>query len=254
MAGRQGRHLRGLQVRHLAHLRDRRHHRWPELRDLSSSTSRRTRTDSSATTPARTRRPARTLYDKAVTCAGNTITFKLKKPFGDFNQAVTMPAFGAYRQDKDQGDKSNYAVFSDGPYMLQGTWTQNKGGTFVRNPSWDPKTDTDPQGLPGQDRLRRGLDDETIVQRLIADQGNDKFAVTDRPAPPALPGADQSAPQARRVRPTRDVAVRRLPGPELQAQGHEPTTRPAGLRDWPRTSAATSPPAVATHGRPDATR
>ena len=52
-----------------------------------------------------------------------------------------LPAFAPYRKDQDKGDKSNYAVFSSGPYKLQGTWTKDKGGTFVRNPNWDPKTD-----------------------------------------------------------------------------------------------------------------
>src|SRR6476661_8658962 len=55
------------------------------------------------------------LYDKAVSCSGQTITFHLSQPVNDFNQTVTFPAFGAFRQDKDQGAKSDYAIFSDGP-------------------------------------------------------------------------------------------------------------------------------------------
>jgi len=125
------------------------------------------------------------LYDKAVVCAGNTITFHLKKPVGDFNQTVTMPAFAAFRADQDKGDKSNFVPFSDGPYMLQGTWTQNKGGTFVRNPNWDAKTDTIRKAFPDKVVFTEGLTDEVIAQRLISDQGNDKFAVTDRRIPPA---------------------------------------------------------------------
>jgi peptide/nickel transport system substrate-binding protein len=124
-------------------------------------------------------------YDKAVVCDGKTITFNLKKPVGDFNYAVTMPAFAAYRADQDKGDKSNFSVFSDGPYMLQGAWTQNKGGTFVRNPNWDAKTDTLRKAYPDKIIFTEGLTDEVIAQRLITDAGNDKFAVTDRRVPPA---------------------------------------------------------------------
>ena len=58
-------------------------------------------------------------------------------PAGDRLAAL----FDPYRQDQDQGDKSNYAVFSDGPYKLEGKWNKNKGGTFVRNTKYDPKTD-----------------------------------------------------------------------------------------------------------------
>jgi peptide/nickel transport system substrate-binding protein len=137
------------------------------------------------------------LYDKAVTCEGKTITFNLKKPVGDFNYAVTMPAFAAYRADQDKGDKSNFSVFSDGPYMLQGTWTQNKGGTFVRNPNWDAKTDTLRKAYPNSVVFTEGLTDEVIAQRLISDQGNDKFAVSDRRVPPAYQAKASAVPKTR---------------------------------------------------------
>jgi peptide/nickel transport system substrate-binding protein len=123
------------------------------------------------------------LYDKAVTCAGNTITFKLKKPAGDFNMALVMTAFAAFRADKDQGDKSNYAIFSDGPYKLDGTWTANKGGTFVRNDQWDPKTDTIRKAMPDKIVWDESLTAETLFERLIANQGDDQNAITFDQAP-----------------------------------------------------------------------
>jgi peptide/nickel transport system substrate-binding protein len=124
-------------------------------------------------------------YDKAVSCEGNTITFHLKKTVADFNYATYLPVFGAYRADQDKGDKSNYTVFSDGPYQLEGTWTKDKGGTFVRNTNYDPKTDTLRKALPDKIVFTEGLTDEVVAQRLISDQGPDKFAVTDRRVPPA---------------------------------------------------------------------
>ena len=123
------------------------------------------------------------LYDKAVTCEGTTITFKMAKPAGDFNQATTMTAFGAFRADKDQGDKSNYAIFSNGPYKLDGTWTANKGGTFVRNENWDPKTDTIRKALPDKITWDESLTQETLYERLIANQGDDQNAITFDQAP-----------------------------------------------------------------------
>ena len=105
---------------------------------------------------------------------------------GDFNYALYLPSFAPYRVDQDKGDKSNYAIFSSGPYMLQGVWTKNKGGTFVRNPQWDAKTDTVRKANPDQIVFTEGLTDEVIAQRLISDQGNDKFAVSDRRVPPAF--------------------------------------------------------------------
>ena len=126
------------------------------------------------------------LYDKAVSCAGQTITFKMKKPWADFNQATTFPAFTAFKKSQDKGDKSNYETFSDGPYMLKAPWESNKGGTFVRNPNWDPKTDTLRKANPDSIVYQEGIPSETVVSRIMADAGNDKFAVTDVTAPPAL--------------------------------------------------------------------
>ena len=126
-------------------------------------------------------------YNKAVTCTGQTITFNLKKSVPDFNFATTLPAFAPFEKSVDKGDKSNFAINSDGPYMLQGTWQSGKGGTLVRNPKYDPKTD-DPtirRALPDKFTFIEGLQTETVFDRLLADSGQDQTLVTDRVAPPA---------------------------------------------------------------------
>lgn len=123
------------------------------------------------------------LYDKAVTVSGKTVTFKLKTPVMDFNNTVTMTAFAPFRADKDLGDKSNYDIFSTGPYKLEGTWTAEKGGTFVRNESWDQATDTVRKAYPDKIVWDESLKAETMYERLIADQGNDQTAITFDQAP-----------------------------------------------------------------------
>ena len=46
-------------------------------------------------------------FDKAVTCDGNTITYRFKKPWPDFPLAIAaLRAFDPYRADQDKGDKS----------------------------------------------------------------------------------------------------------------------------------------------------
>jgi peptide/nickel transport system substrate-binding protein len=126
------------------------------------------------------------LFDKAVTCEGKTITFKLSKPVGDFNYTVTMPAFAPYKASLDKGEKSKFAVFSSGPYKIEGPWTEGAGGTFVRNPNWSAHVDTIRKALPDKIVFSEGLSDELIAQRLISNQANDRFAVSDRNIPPAL--------------------------------------------------------------------
>jgi peptide/nickel transport system substrate-binding protein len=126
------------------------------------------------------------LFDKAVTCEGSTITFHLASPGNDFNMAATMTAFGAFRADKDNGDKSNFEIFSDGPYKLDGAWTVNKGATFVRNDQWDATTDSVRKAYPDKIVWDESLNGnmETLYQRLIANQGDDQNAITFDQAPP----------------------------------------------------------------------
>ncbi len=92
---------------------------------------------------------------------------------------------GPFRKDQDQGEKSNYQIFSDGPYKLQGKWNVTSGGTFVRNKEWDPSTDKIRKALPDEFQFVQGLTNEVINDRLISDSGKDQTAITDRVIPPA---------------------------------------------------------------------
>jgi peptide/nickel transport system substrate-binding protein len=126
------------------------------------------------------------LFDKAVTCDGNTITYRFNKPWPDFPLAIAgLHMMDPYRQDKDNGDKSNYQIFSSGPYRLDGTWIKNKGGTLVRNENYDPSTDSADirKALPDTIEFQIGLTPENQYDRLIAD--TDPNAITGTSVPPA---------------------------------------------------------------------
>ena len=125
-------------------------------------------------------------FDKAVTCSGQTITYKFKKPWPDFPLAIAaLHMMDPYRADQDKGDKSNYTIFSNGPYKLDGAWDENTGGTFVRNTNYDPATDSTElrKALPDKIVFEVTSTTETIADRLIADSGKDAQAVTDRSVP-----------------------------------------------------------------------
>lgn len=125
-------------------------------------------------------------FDKAVSCSGNTITYKFNKPFPDFPLALaSLREFDPYRKDQDQAGKSNLSVFSDGPYMLQGNWQTGQGGTFVRNPKYDPKTDGNRKALPAQIVFKENMQPGTAAQLLIADSGANQGAVEMMNVPPA---------------------------------------------------------------------
>jgi len=126
-------------------------------------------------------------FDKAITCDGSTITYNFKKPWADFPLAIaSLHMMDPYRQDKDQGEKSNYVIFSNGPYKLEGgTWDKNKGGTLIRNDNYDPSTDSTKvrQALPEKITFDIGKTAEQITDQLIADSGADKAAVTEARIP-----------------------------------------------------------------------
>jgi peptide/nickel transport system substrate-binding protein len=126
------------------------------------------------------------LFDKAVVCDGSTITYHFKKPWPDFPLAVAaLHAFAPYRADQDKGDKSDLSIFSDGPYKLDGEWNEDTGGTFVRNDQWDGTEDTNRQANPDSFVFEIGLEPEVIIDRLIADQGDDANAISTRNVTPA---------------------------------------------------------------------
>jgi peptide/nickel transport system substrate-binding protein len=125
-------------------------------------------------------------FDKAVTCDGNTITYRFKKPWPDFPLAIAaLRSFDPYRADQDKGDKSDLAVFSDGPYMLDGEWNEDTGGTFVRNPEWDGTEDTNRDANPDSFVFQIGIEAEVVIDRLIANQGDDANAISTRNVTPA---------------------------------------------------------------------
>jgi len=187
-------------------------------------------------------------FDKAVTCSGQAITFKLRKPVPDFNQLVALPAFGPVRADKDQGATSTTEIFSNGPYMLQGVWAPGNGATFVRNPHWDRTSDPVRQAHPSRIDFEEGIPVESAVSRIMTTAGLDSFAVTADSAPPALQNDIMFTPSIKASRPIparrswtiscRTSAGRRWPTSKSARRSPSPPTG----RHTSRPLAETSPP------------
>ncbi|WP_182376553.1 ABC transporter substrate-binding protein [Nocardioides sp. WS12] len=120
-------------------------------------------------------------FDKAVTCDGKTITYNFKKAWPDFPLAIAaLHMLDPYRADLDKGEGSNFEIFSNGPYMLEGKWDENKGGTLVRNPEYDASTDSpeNRQANPEKIIFDIGKTPETINDLLIQDNAEVQAAVT----------------------------------------------------------------------------
>jgi peptide/nickel transport system substrate-binding protein len=136
-------------------------------------------------------------FDKAITCEGNKLTYKFNKPWPDFPLAIaSLHMMDPYRKDKDQGNKSNYQIFSNGPYKLEGgQWKKESGGTFVRNDEYDPASDSTEirKALPDKIVFKVGQTSEQITDLLVADSGPNKGAVTQQSIPSSKFSSVQSA-------------------------------------------------------------
>jgi peptide/nickel transport system substrate-binding protein len=120
------------------------------------------------------------LFDKAVTCDGNTITFNLNKPVADFNYTVTLgfsPVPKAADTGETYGTVAPFAV-SSGPYKVESYTTGNGGKLImVRNDAWDPASDPYRKAYPDKWEIDFGIDAKVLDQRLIASAGNDNTAI-----------------------------------------------------------------------------
>jgi len=120
------------------------------------------------------------LFDKAVTCDGNTITFNLNAPHPDFNFTTTL-GFSPVPKDADTGETygtvAPFAV-SSGPYKIDSYTTGNGGKMLLsRNDKWDQASDPYRTAYPDNWEIDFGIDPKVIDQRLMASSGNDAFAL-----------------------------------------------------------------------------
>ena len=109
------------------------------------------------------------LFDKAVTCSGNTITFNLNRSFADFNYALTYPAGAPVKQSKDTGDKYDLRPFASGPYKIK-KYKIGDEMVLVRNSKWNRSSDTFRTPYPDDIVVRFGLAEDVRDQITLEDQ------------------------------------------------------------------------------------
>jgi peptide/nickel transport system substrate-binding protein len=117
------------------------------------------------------------LFDEAVVCDGNTITFHLNKPIPDFNYTVTL-GFSAVPEDADTGAEYADAPLSNGPYQIE-SYEKGVGGSLVlvRNPNWDQASDPFRKAYPDTWEVQFGLANKVIDERIMQSAGDDQFAI-----------------------------------------------------------------------------
>ncbi|ELS56611.1 putative ABC transporter solute-binding protein [Streptomyces viridochromogenes Tue57] len=99
----------------------------------------------------------------------NTIVFKLKQPFADFDYLATFSQTAPVPQSKDTGAKYVQNIVSSGPYQFQ-SYEEGRGATLVRNKNWDPKTDPIRKALPDKITVKFKVNPVTVDNDLLSDK------------------------------------------------------------------------------------
>ncbi|ALG05750.1 ABC transporter substrate-binding protein [Kibdelosporangium phytohabitans] len=96
-----------------------------------------------------------------------TIVFKLKKPFADFDYFAGMPATMPVPKAKDDGTKYKEHVVSTGPYKFEKV-ELGKSFTLVRNTNWDQATDPNRKALPDKITMQLNVNADDLDNRLMS--------------------------------------------------------------------------------------
>ncbi|MEU8943654.1 ABC transporter substrate-binding protein [Streptomyces goshikiensis] len=116
--------------------------------------------------------------DSIVVPDEKTITFKLRKPEGEFPFLATQTQFAPVPKAKDTGVTYEEHPVSSGPYKVVKNEGDGEHLTLERNEHWDPKTDEERKAYPDKIDVRSGLDAAVINQRLSTSSGADAAAIT----------------------------------------------------------------------------
>jgi len=95
-----------------------------------------------------------------------TIVFKLKEPFSDLPYLLAMPGSGPVPKALDTGERYASKPVSSGPYKFQSLQIGKKA-VLVRNPNWDPATDSNRKALPDEIDLTLKLASDEIDNQLL---------------------------------------------------------------------------------------
>jgi len=126
------------------------------------------------------------VFDEHFFADGQKVTYKFDNPWGDFPSAAAgLFTTDPYQESFDDGS-TLWEINSNGPYMMEeDEFDAATGATFVRNPEYDPATDSTDlrEALPDQFNFELVSDSDVLFQRLVADAGEDKAAFSDANIP-----------------------------------------------------------------------
>ncbi|WP_250290689.1 ABC transporter substrate-binding protein [Frankia sp. CiP1_Cm_nod1] len=100
-----------------------------------------------------------------------TITFRLNRPFADWNLLMASPVSTPVPRAHDTGAGYGSRPVASGPYKIE-NYRPGESLTLVRNPEWDRQTDPNRPAHPDRVVERMGLAAADIDSRILTDQAD----------------------------------------------------------------------------------
>jgi peptide/nickel transport system substrate-binding protein len=100
-----------------------------------------------------------------------TITFRLNRPFADWNLVMAAPVSTPVPRAHDTAAEYGARPVASGPYRIE-QYRPGESITLVRNPRWSPQTDPNRSAYPDRIVERMGLAPADIDNRILTDQAD----------------------------------------------------------------------------------
>ncbi|WP_242605754.1 ABC transporter substrate-binding protein [Frankia sp. Cppng1_Ct_nod] len=101
----------------------------------------------------------------------HTITFRLNRPFADWNLVMASPVSTPVPRLRDTGARYESRPVASGPYRIE-SHHPGESITLVRNPQWNAQTDPNRPARPDRVEERMGLAPSDIDNRILTDQAD----------------------------------------------------------------------------------
>ncbi|WP_206318307.1 ABC transporter substrate-binding protein [Actinacidiphila epipremni] len=106
-----------------------------------------------------------------------TIVFHFPKPQTDTPYLFAMPGYSVVDSAKDTKQAYDKAPVASGPYMIK-NFDQGKSMTLVKNPNWDPNTDSARHQYVDTFAITFNHQAEDSTKRLMSDSGENQTSVS----------------------------------------------------------------------------
>jgi peptide/nickel transport system substrate-binding protein len=120
------------------------------------------------------------LFDEAVRCDGDVLTFRLSRPTADFNETTTRLSFSPVRADRDIGAEYGQEPLASGPYEVA---EYEPGNQLVlrRHGNWTSDSDPLRPAYPDEVVVQFDVPGDQVASRIAGDVGSDQAAVSGEP-------------------------------------------------------------------------